>query len=263
MNDIMIFENTQFGELRTALKEGEPWFVAADVCRALELSDTSMTVSRLDADERATSPICTRGGTQQVTIINEPGLYSLVLGSRKPEARAFKRWITHDVIPALRKTGTYTMPTAPTVPTTPPNQTTFLIDIRMRQAELLYNVSRDNRLSRELVEELTIKAAQVCLGESLNYQQKPVVPALPPPPSQNFHCPNVAPNEKLYKASEIAKEAGCRANIVGMTASKHGLKTPEYGVYKPIYDYFRGRQSEAFFYNESGKDKMLDLLKAQ
>ena len=82
-------------------------FVAADVCKALELGNPSMTVERLDDDEKGISTIDTLGGKQRMAIINEPGLYSLVITSRKPEAKAFKRWITHEVIPAIRKYGGY------------------------------------------------------------------------------------------------------------------------------------------------------------
>jgi len=96
--------------VRTVLKDGEPWFVAADVCRALEIGDTHKAVERLDDDEKGRSLIPTLGGEQELLIVNEPGLYTLVLGSRKPEARAFKRWITHEVIPAVRKHGGYLTP---------------------------------------------------------------------------------------------------------------------------------------------------------
>ena len=96
--------------MRTVLKDGEPWFVAADVCRALEISDTHKAVERLDDDEKGRSLIPTLGGEQELLIVNEPGLYTLVLGSRKPEARAFKRWITHEVMPAVRKHGGYLTP---------------------------------------------------------------------------------------------------------------------------------------------------------
>ena len=96
--------------MRTVLKDGEPWFVAADVCRALEIGDTHKAVERLDDDEKGRSLIPTLGGEQELLVVNEPGLYTLVLGSRKPEARAFKRWITHEVIPAVRKHGGYLTP---------------------------------------------------------------------------------------------------------------------------------------------------------
>ena len=106
-NKLMIFENEAFGKVRTLNLNGEPWFVAADVCKALELGNPSMTVERLDDDEKGISTIDTLGGKQRMAIINEPGLYSLVITSRKPEAKAFKRWITHEVIPAIRKRGVY------------------------------------------------------------------------------------------------------------------------------------------------------------
>ena len=106
-NKLMIFENEAFGKVRTLNLNGEPWFVAADVCKALELGNPSMTVERLDDDEKGISTIDTLGGKQRMAIINEPGLYSLVITSRKPEAKAFKRWITHEVIPSIRKHGAY------------------------------------------------------------------------------------------------------------------------------------------------------------
>lgn len=106
-NQIQVFENTEFGKVRTIVKDDEPWFVATDVCKALEIRDTWNALQRLDEDEKGTCSISTLGGEQAMSIINEPGLYSLVLGSRKPEAKAFKRWITHDVIPTIRKTGGY------------------------------------------------------------------------------------------------------------------------------------------------------------
>lgn len=106
-NKLMTFENATFGKIRTLTIDGEPWFVAADVCKALELGNPSMTVERLDADEKGISSIDTLGGKQRMAIINEPGLYSVILRSRKPEAKAFKRWITHEVIPAIRKHGGY------------------------------------------------------------------------------------------------------------------------------------------------------------
>ena len=111
-NDLMIFENPEFGQVRTTLVNNEPWFVVADVCKALELGNTTRAVSRLDDDERMTFTTMKghsgqRGGAQSLIVISEAGLYSLILTSRKPEAKAFKRWITHEVIPSIRKHGAY------------------------------------------------------------------------------------------------------------------------------------------------------------
>lgn len=106
-NNLMIFENPDFGAVRSILIDGDPWFVAADVCKALELEKTNRALSRLDDDEKGAHSVSTPGGRQRMSIISESGLYSLILGSRKPEARAFKRWITHEVIPSIRKHGAY------------------------------------------------------------------------------------------------------------------------------------------------------------
>lgn len=111
MKELKVFTNPVFGKVRTISKDGEPWFVAVDVCRALELANSRLAVSRLDEDERNT--VCLTDGNRgnpNITIINEAGLYTLVLSSRKPEARAFKRWITHEVIPDIRKHGMYMTP---------------------------------------------------------------------------------------------------------------------------------------------------------
>lgn len=109
MNELTIFKSDQFGTVRTVSIDNEPWFVAADVCKALDLNNSRMATDRLDDDEKGVISTDTLGGKQNVTVINEPGLYSLVLGSRKPEAKAFKRWITHEVVPAIRKHGVYAM----------------------------------------------------------------------------------------------------------------------------------------------------------
>lgn len=109
-NQLTSFSHETFGSIRTVTKDGEPWFVAADVCKSLDIGNSRQALTRLDEDEKGVILTDTLGGEQQMSIINEPGLYSLVLGSRKPEAKAFKRWITHEVIPQIRKTGAYLSP---------------------------------------------------------------------------------------------------------------------------------------------------------
>lgn len=108
--------------VRTVLIEGEPWFVAADVCAVLAIGNPSQAVSYLDDDERSETLISNEGtpGNPRKIIVNEPGLYSLILRSRKPEAKAFKRWITHEVLPAIRQTGTYNVAAAYQIPRTLP-----------------------------------------------------------------------------------------------------------------------------------------------
>lgn len=101
---IMAFENAAFGTIRAMSDGGEPWFVAKDVCDALGLSNTSVSVAALDDDERAKFNLGRQGNTNMVS---EPGFYKLVMRSRKPEAKQFQRWVTHEVLPSIRRTGGY------------------------------------------------------------------------------------------------------------------------------------------------------------
>lgn len=97
--------------VRTVLRDGEPWFVAADVCSVLDIRNTSDALGRLDEDERGLVSIDTPNGRRvEANAVTESGLYALVLGSRKPEAKAFKRWVTGEVLPAIRRTGSYSVP---------------------------------------------------------------------------------------------------------------------------------------------------------
>lgn len=107
-----IFTFAQGLDLRVIDKDGESWFVAKDVCDSLDLRDVSNAVKGLDDDEKGTHTVRTLGGNQQLMVINESGLYSLILKSRKPEAKAFKRWVTREVLPAIRKHGMYLTPEA-------------------------------------------------------------------------------------------------------------------------------------------------------
>ncbi len=107
---LQVFEYHGGQRVRTVEKDGEIWFVAKDVCDALEIVDSSSTLRQLDDDEKGPHTILTPGGNQEMMCINEPGLYSVILKSRKPEAKAFKRWITHDVLPSIRKKGGYLLP---------------------------------------------------------------------------------------------------------------------------------------------------------
>lgn len=115
MNELKVFENPEFGRVRTVSVDNEPWFFAKDVCDALSIATNHVRES-LDEDEVSnlrSTEIGPEFGGKAPLIVSEAGLYSLILKSRKPEAKAFKRWITHDVIPAIRKTGGYHVPQSP------------------------------------------------------------------------------------------------------------------------------------------------------
>lgn len=110
MADLPQVFNYKGKQVRTFIIDGEPWWVAKDVCDILELGDTHKAMERLDEDERNTIPVTdSLGRLQETYVVNEAGLYNLILGSRKQEAKEFKRWITHEVIPQIRKTGIYAL----------------------------------------------------------------------------------------------------------------------------------------------------------
>ena len=109
-NHLMIFESADFGRVRSVLKDGAPWFVAVDVCKALGLNQVTRAMSRLDSDEGGLLEVPhpqNADKTIEINAVSEAGLYHLILCSKKPEAKAFKRWITHEVIPSIRKHGAY------------------------------------------------------------------------------------------------------------------------------------------------------------
>lgn len=119
MNTQLIPFQFESHEIRVVMMDNGPWWVAADVCAALDIGNTSMALARLDDDEKSQvvdpATLNSNEGTginSLLNVINEPGIYTLILGSRKPEAKTFKRWLTHDVLPSLRETGSYSVPHA-------------------------------------------------------------------------------------------------------------------------------------------------------
>lgn len=162
-NQMQVFTSDQFGEVRTVEINGEPHFVAADVCRALELEPTA--TRRLDEDEISILRLTqgtSNGGNPNVNVVTESGLYSLVLGSRKPEAKVFKRWITHDVIPAIRKHGGYLTPAKMEQVMNDPDawikMLTAIKDERARNADL--NRRNANLLTRQVKDAPKVELAE-------------------------------------------------------------------------------------------------------
>ena len=107
-NSLQLFQNAGF-KVRVIMRDGEPWFVAKDVCTCLEIANVSDACSRLDEDERGIVSTDTPSGKQEMLVVSEPGLYSLIGSSKKQEAKAFKRWVNHEVLPSIRKTGSYSV----------------------------------------------------------------------------------------------------------------------------------------------------------
>lgn len=143
--EVEVFTHKEFGKIRTLMIDGEPWFVAKDICAALELGTTSKALERLDEDEKGVNSILTLGGNQNISVVSESGLYSLVLGSRKKEAKAFKRWVTHEVIPSIRKHGAYLTPQK--------------IEDALLNPDVIINLALQLKAEKQKNAELTAKAA--------------------------------------------------------------------------------------------------------
>ena len=221
MNELKVFTNEECGEIRAMKRDGEAWFVAVDVCKALDIGNPSQAVKRLDEDERCTL-ISNEG--RQMNIVSESGLYSLVLSSRKKEAKTFKRWITHEVLPEIRKTGGYNSQQSD--------------EYKQKRLEVMM-INAKARLMKEQNKriELMIKTPEFTPAA----EEPPIVP-------------------KTYKASEVAAMLGVSANKIGRLANANGLKDNAYGEWykEPLEN---GKEVEAFRYNQKGIDKLRELLK--
>lgn len=156
MNELKIFENPEFGKVRTVAIDGEPWFALKDVCQAFGETNYRRVASRLDEDEKGVSQIDTPGGKQSMTIVNESGLYAALFAMQPEKARgvsqahiehrqaklkAFKRWVTSEVLPSIRKTGSYMTPQAQAVAPEVTNVLTELTKTQLATAETMRRLS--------------------------------------------------------------------------------------------------------------------------
>ncbi|MFP5203212.1 MULTISPECIES: BRO family protein [Bacillus] len=160
MNQLQQIFNYQDQEIRTVIQDGQPWFVAKDLCEVLEIKNNRDALSRLDEDEKGVVLTDTLGGAQELAAVNEPGLYALILSSRKPEAKQFKRWITHDVIPTIRQTGQYGGPKALTEREQRIESLKLLLETSQRQDEMSKKLTTHEKkileLNTKVDEQITI-----------------------------------------------------------------------------------------------------------
>lgn len=200
MNELQVFRNAEFGEIRTVEQGDGTWFIANDVCRALELDNSRQALSRLDEDEKDVTLNDTLGGMQTMAIINESGLYSLVLSSRKPEAKAFKRWITHEVLPSIRKHGMYAVDE--------------LLDNPDIAIEALTRLKEERERRKELELETKVQAQQIA-----ELQPKATYYDL------ILQCPS------LLSVTEIAKDYGLSAKGLNKILHEQGVQFNQSGVW--------------------------------
>lgn len=207
-NKLQVFESTEFGKVQTMVKNGVPWFIGKEVAEILGYSNTRDAVAK-HVDDEDKNTVAIRDGIQgnpNVTIINESGLYSLILSSKLPAAKKFKRWVTSEVLPAIRKTGSYS--TKPEDKLQSKRLDIMEFNARSRAANLLLKIAERTSI-KEYKEVCNAKAAAMVAGEEL----------LPMPTAAR----------KTYSAKEIGKMFGVSANRIGKVANAHKLKTPEYG----------------------------------
>lgn len=154
MSSIQIFNNPEFGDIRTVDLNGEPWFVGKDIAAALGYSNPQKAIrDHVDALDKGVNEMDTPGGKQQMPIINESGVYSLIFGSKLEGAARFKRWVTGEVLPTLRKTGSYTMPKL-----SKEMQALFLLDDRTQKQEARLT-ALENTMTVDYSQQQTLKKA--------------------------------------------------------------------------------------------------------
>ena len=209
-NELQIFENAEFGKVRTVVVKDEPYFVGKDVAEILGYTNPRKAIGdHVDEEDKGVTKCDTLGGVQELTIINESGLYSLILSSKLPAAKQFKRWVTSEVLPSIRKTGSYTAKHAkPDDAMQSKRLAVMELNSRTRAANLLLKIAERTRIP-EYKEVCNAKAAEMVAGEMI----------LPLPVAER----------KTYSATEIGAMFGVSANKIGKLANEHKLKTPEYG----------------------------------
>lgn len=169
MNETMQTFNYDNNQVRTVTQDGEPWFVLKDVCNVLGIANDRNVAARLDEDEKGVYQMDTLGGTQKMNIINEWGLYNIILRSDKPQTKPFRRWVTHEVLPAIRKTGSYT---------DTENKFTKFCPVSFERAKATMLVQQCNRLAGRSLREMPLTWREIyidfsgVLGYNINNKAK-------------------------------------------------------------------------------------------
>ncbi|WP_462359268.1 BRO-N domain-containing protein [Bacteroides clarus] len=233
-NNIVAFKYEE-QQVRTIEKNGEPWFVGKDVADILGYSDTAQAVRKhIDNEDKGVVEMTTPGGKQPVTIINESGLYSLILSSKLPTAKKFKHWVTSEVLPSIRKTGEYKI--------TPAQQNRLDImerNSRAREASLWLRISAQVK-SDTYRQVCASYASTVLAGREV----------IPLPQTTQHH----------YSATEIGKMFGVSKQAIGNLANTYGMKTDEYGAWYHDKSPYSAKEVDVFKYNDRAVQRFRDLL---
>ena len=237
MKALTVFENDKFGSVRSMVDEnGEPWLVGKDVALALGYKNPQEAIrNHVDAEDKGVSEILTPGGMQKLPIINESGLYSLILSSKLDGAKEFKHWVTSEVLPSIRKTGSYTAPREYTE--------TEKLEIAARD--------RESRLaSANFLKELAGNYEGRYHDILLAHATKEL--------TGEFLLPLPKAERRTYSATEIGNQLGVSAHKVGTIANQHNLKTSEYGEWVVDKARHASKEVQSFRYY----DNIVPILRA-
>lgn len=236
MNELQIFNNEQFGEIRIVIKNREPWFVGKDVADILGYGNSRQALkTNVDKEDRGVHSVDTPSGKQNMVVINESGLYALIFGSKLEKAKMFKHWVTSEVLPTLRKTGEYKVKDKPLTSLQKERESRL-------KAQLLYNLSKEVNIP-EYKQVLQSYCTKELTGKHL----------LPLPEVE----------KPTYSAKEAGARLGISGNMFGRYANKYGLKTAEFG--KLFYDKspYSAKEVETFRYFESAIEAVRKILEQE
>lgn len=241
MSNVTVFNNDVFGALRTIERDGEIWFIGKEVAEMLGYSNArNAVVNHVESDDKLRTQIEYAGQRREVSLINESGLYSLILSSKLPAAKDFKRWVTSEVLPSIRKTGSYRIQSSRVTPEE--------LEVRKLEAQANLNATRSEQsklllsiadtVSNELYKE-TLKSVAVATLTGKEYLPLPKIEC-------NYHT-------TTELATILSKKFNRKvsANIVGRITTQNNLKTEEYAV--KVWDKakFSNKQIESYMYKDT------------
>lgn len=241
MNELKIFKNEEFGQIRMIMIDEEHYFVGKDVAEILGYTNPQKAIrDHVDEEDKTLNESFTVNGTKGV-LINESGLYSLILSSKLPTAKQFKRWVTSEVLPTIRKQGYYTADNNKNDETKAKllRAEAMVINAKNRAFNTIMKSIDNKQLSPIAVQVFGLKGLESVFGVEVG---------------------NLLPKtEKTYSATEVGNMLGISAVKVGRLANANGLKTAEYGVYVMDKSKYSTKEVENFRYNDKGVKALQEL----
>ncbi len=237
-NQIQVFESVDFGKVRIVEMNGEPWFVGKDVADILGYQNGSRDINRhVDEEDRVKTMVFDGNQMKETIVINESGLYSLILSSKLQKAKEFKHWVTAEVLPSIRKTGKYSARKEPSESTQ-----ARLINAKVRFARELQRLANIETLSPTYKQILIAQAAEALTGVPMELPRS---------------------DGKMYSAGEVGKMIGVSANKIGKLAKAHDMKTDEFGAWYHDKSPYSSHEADTFRYNDKAVEKFREIIEKE